>query len=282
MSKLDSAIKLARRWITSIPFFVGLGLVLGGLISVPVIARPHIAVIPISGLILGQAYTDDILSMLKYAGDDDRIKAVVLQIDSPGGGASAVEQVYWDLLRLRGHKPVVASVGTVAASGGYYAAIASDFIYAQPTSQLGSIGAWVNLPRPERLDENTLTSGPFKATGGSRRSVASMLEMFRQEFVSAVMLQRGDRLKLSEEEISRAEIYSGIGSLRFGLIDDMGTKTDAVEKAASLAHLRNYEVIELQVGRTFYSLTFRSADMEDLKSRTGLMPVYYYLHFEPR
>ena len=83
MSRLESAKRLMRRWFTSIPFFVVLGLGLGVAISIPVIPQPSVATITISGVIYSQAYTDDILAMLRYARDDDSIKAVVLQIDSP-------------------------------------------------------------------------------------------------------------------------------------------------------------------------------------------------------
>jgi len=280
MPRLETTKRLMRRWFTSIPFFVVLSLGLGFLISIPVIPKPSIATITISGEILAQAYTDDILDMLRYARDNDSIKGVVLQIDSPGGLAVASEQVYLDVLRLRQQKPVVASVGTMAASGGYYVAIASNFIYAQPTSLLGSVGAWLTLPRPEELDEDVITSGPFKATGGSRRKARNMLETFRHQFVEAVMSQRGDRLQLSEEELSRAEIYSGTESLRYGLIDDIGTSTAAIQKAAELAHIRNYRVVELRMPEPFWFWSFGSSDLEDLKSQTSLMPIYYYLYFE--
>ncbi len=276
MPRLESAKRLMRRWLTSIPFFVFLSLALGAAIAIPVIPKPNIATIEIPGIILDQAYTDDILDMLRCARDDDSIKAVVLQIDCPGGGASAIEQIYLDVLRLRQQKPVVASIGTVGASGGYYIAVASNFIYAQPTSQLGSVGAWASLPSPEELDEDIVTTGPFKATGGSRRKAVSELEMVRQEFVEAVISQRGDRIKMSEDELSRAEIYAGVESLRYGLIDDIGTSTAAIGKAASLAGIRNYGVVELHIPKPFISFF----GMEDLKSRTGLTPVYYYLYFE--
>jgi len=279
MPSRESAKRWARRWFTSIPFFVVLGLVLGALIFIPLIPKPNIATITISGAILEQAYVDDILDMLRFAGDDDSIKAVVLQIDSPGGGASAIEQIYLDVLRLRQQKPVVASIGMTGASGGYYIAVASNFIYAEPTSMLGSVGAWSSLPEPEELDEDILTTGPFKATRGSRRKAIGELEMVRQEFVEAVMSQRGDRLKLSEEELSLAEVYLGVEGLRYGLIDDIGTSTAAIEKAASLARIRNYGVKELYIPEPVF-LVFGSSDLEALKSRTGLMPVYYYLYFE--
>ncbi len=279
MSKLESTKKLLRRWFTSIPFFVLLGLILGLAIAIPVIPKPKIAIIEISGAILELDYANNISDTLRQVKDEDSIKAVVLQIDSPGGGASATEQIYLDVLRLRGQKPVVVSIGKYGASGGYYIAIASNFIYALPTSQLGSIGAWVGLPVPETLEENLLTTGVFKATGGSRRKTLAELETFRQEFVSAVTSQRGERLKLSAEELSLAELYSGVEGLKYGLIDDIGTATTAIQKAASLAGIRNYEVTELYISTPYVSYWFFS-DMEKLKSQTGVMPTYYYLYFE--
>ncbi len=280
MARIESIRKLLRRWVWSIPFFVIAGLALGALISILVIPRPIIATITISGPILNQDYVDDILDMLQYARDNNNIKAVVLRIDSPGGGASATEQIYLDLLRVRERKPVVTSIGTIAASGGYYVAVASNFIYAEPTSQIGSIGALVSLPKPEQLDEDLGTTGPFKATGRSRRKLLGVLEMVRQEFVGTVISQRGDQLQLSDEELSQAQIYVGVEGLKYGLIDDIGTRTAAIEKAASLAGIRNYEVVELHpIGLPIFFF-FGSSDLAALKARTGLIPQYYYLYFE--
>ena len=282
MSRLESTKRLLRRWFSSIPFFVVLGLVLGVVISFLAIPRPNIAIITISGPVLNQAFTDAILDRLEYARADGNIKAVVLRIDSPGGGASSVEQVYLDLLRLRQEKPVVVSIGTIAASGGYYIAVASNFIYAEPTSQIGSIGAWVSLPETEELEEDVGTTGPFKATGGSRRKVIGHLEMVKREFIEAVVLQRGDWLKLTEEELSRDEIYVGVEGLRYGLIDDIGTRTHAIEKAASLGGLRHYRIVDLQTVAQPLDWSFGSLDLEALKKQTGLVPAYYYLYFQPR
>jgi len=276
MSRTESAKRLMRRWLTSIPFFIVLGLILGGLISIPVIQKPKIATITISGGIFDQAHVDGIVKMLRYAKTDNSIKAVVLRINSPGGGAVLIEQIYLDVLRLRYYKPVVASIGAWGASGGYHIAVASNFIHTQPTSQLGSIAAWCSLPPAEKLDEDIVTTGQFKATGVSKRKALSGLEMVRQQFVDAVITQRGNRLKKSEEELSRGEIYSGIESLKYGLIDDIGTSSDAIAKAAELARVRNYEVVELYIFKPSV-LVF---DMEYLKSQTSTMPIYYYLHFE--
>lgn len=279
MSRLESVRKLIRRWFTSVLFFILIGLVLGGLVSILVIPKPNIATITISGTILDQTYVDDILDILRLAREDNRIKGVVLRINSPGGGVSATEQIYLDLLRLRQQKPVVVSVGAIAASGGYYAAVASNFIYAEPTSQIGGVGAWVNIPGLEELDEDVGSSGPFKVTGGSRRKALGNLEIIRQGFVEAVKSQRGDRLKLSDEELSRAELYVGVEGLRHGLIDEIGTRTAAVERVASLAGIRNYDIIELSIPEPTLFWFFSSSDLADLKAQTSLEPVYYYLYF---
>lgn len=280
MPRLESARRFLRRWLTPLPFYVLLGLVVGFVVAVPVVPKPQIATITISGPMLEQAFADDILEMLMYVRNTNSIKALVLQIDSPGGGASVVEQIYLEILRLREQKPVVAVIGTVGASGGYYIAAGANFIYAQPTSQVGSIGVWSSLPEPEELEEDILTSGLFKATGGSRRQAIAELEMVRQGFVSEVMSQRGERLKLSTEEISLARLYIGVEALRLGMVDDLGPVTVAIDKAASLARLRSYEVVELVI--RVPALLFFFFDMDELKARTGSVPVYYYLYFESK
>ncbi len=280
MARLETVMKFMRRGLTSIPFIIVIGLVLGGLVSIPVIPRPSIATITVSGIIGGQAYVDNVLDVLQYARDDSRIKGVVLRINSPGGGVSATEQIFLELLRLRQQKPVVVSVGAIAASGGYYAALASNFIYAEPASQIGSIGVWVNLPIREELEEKIGTSGPFKATGFPMRKAVSNMEIVRQTFVEAVVSQRGERLRLSEEELSRAELYLGLEGIRNGLIDDIGTRTAAIEKAANLAGVRNYGVIDLVIPGPAVFPFFSASDLEALKSQINFVPVYYYLYFE--
>ena len=282
MSRLESMKKLLRRVLGSILFVILLGIAFGFLFSIFIVPKPMVAIITISGPFLDQFDADEIMNELQYARENGRLKAVVLRIDSPGGSASAIEQIYLDILRLRQEKPVVASIGQIAASGGYHVAIASNFIYSEPTSQVGGIGAFVNLPELEELDENVGVTGPYKATGRSRRTAVGHLEIVRQKFVEAVELHRGDKLKLTEEELSRAEIHLGVESLRYGLIDDIGTRTAAIEKAANLAGLRNYEVTEFEAGIKRLSWNLRISDLEAMKSKTGLIPQYYYLYFGPR
>ena len=279
MSVLASIGRILLRGLYSIPFFILLGTALGFLIAVPAIPRPQVAIIPLSGVIIEQSFTDDILDMLDTARQDSSIKAVVLEIDSPGGYVVTTEAIYLEVLRLRQLKPVVVAIKTTAASGGYYISVAADYIYALPTSEIGSVGAWLILPSPEELDEIVMTTGLFKATGGSRRNAMAELEIIRQEFVSIVQSHRGDRLKLTEDELSQARIYLGTESLKLGLIDEIGTTTDATAKAASLANVRNYIVTKL-VREKPDEDGFQFIGIKDLRTQNSLIPVYLYLHFE--
>lgn len=270
--------RIILRGLYSIPFFILIGLALAFLIAVPAVPKPEITVIPVSGAIIEQSFTDDVIDMLDNARQDSNVKAVVLEIDSPGGYVVTTEAIYLEVLRLRQQKPVVVAIKTTAASGGYYISVAADYIYALPTSEIGSVGAWSILPSPEELDESVMTTGLFKATGGSRRNAVVELEIIRQEFVSIVQSQRGDRLKLTEEKLSQANVYLGSESLKLGLIDEIGTSTDAIEKAASLAKLRNYTVNKILMAEPDEDSS-QFVSIEELKTRNSLIPVYLYLYF---
>jgi len=275
MSKLRVLRRLLRRCVRSVPFFVVAGLALGWLVGALGIPRPYVATVDLSGVI-EQEQGVDLQTTLSALRGNRNVKAVLLEVDSPGGLAVTTQQVYFDLLKLRREKPVVALIGAEGASGAYHIAVACNYIYAQQASQVGSIGAWVVLPEREELDEESITTGPFKATGGSRRDAVAELEMVRREFVSAVVQNRKDRLRLSEEELSRAEIYMGVEALEYGLIDEIGTRSDAIAKAAGLAGIRNYGVVKWYAGSARAGIP----SIEALRARTGLMPTYYYLHFE--
>ena len=274
MSRWEMTGRFAKRWLNSIYFFIILGLMLGGAISVIVAPEPTILEITVSGAILEQADADSILDELRSARDDRHTKAIVLNIDSPGGAVSVIEPIYFEILELKRFKPVVASVGTIAASGGYYIAVATNFIYAQPNAIVGSVGVIGTLPSTEKLDETVITTGPFKRSGQSRRSAISEIATIRQQFVEAVTIHRGERLQLTEDELSQASVYSGTEGLRYGLIDDIGTSAVAVRKAAELAHTRNYVVTKCLIKCS------EPVDLQELKSINNNISVYYYLYLE--
>jgi protease-4 len=275
MSKLRVLRRLLGRCVRSVPFFVVAALALGWLIGALVVPRPYVATLDLSGVIYKEQGVD-LQKTFRGLRSNRNVKAVVLEVDSPGGLAVTTQQVYLDLLKLRRQKPVVALIGAQGASGAYHVAVACNYIYAQPASQVGSIGAWVALPERHEVDEESITTGPFKATGGSRRDAVAKLEMARREFVSAVVQNRQERLELSEEKLSRAGVYTGLEALEYGLIDEIGTRGDAIAKAASLAGIRNYGVVKWYAGSARAGIP----SIEALRARAGLTPTYYYLHFE--
>lgn len=252
------------------------------------IGVPKVGIVKVTDVALDQTTVQKVLSLLKYASEQKNIRAIVLELDCPGGGAMETEEVYLSLLQLRKKKPVVASIDKVALSGGYYVAAASDFIYAKPTSLVGSIGVWMRLPGPEELEEDVMASGPAKSTGGVRKKATAWLQTVAEGFLQAVIAQRGGNLKLSKEELSQAEFYLGVEALRLGLIDKIGTTSEAVEKAAALAGLRNYREVDInqelklllpREGFFFSELSSKAGNSGLTK---GMYPQYYYLDIRAR
>lgn len=270
---------LARSYI----FLALLAAVLAYLTFNALVPQPQVGVIKIEGSIMDAAKADRIAQMLEYARGEPSIRAVVLEIDSPGGLASASEDLYLDVLRLRREKPVVASITTIGASGAYYIAIAANSIYAKPTSIVGSVGVVTTLPSPQKLDENALTTGPFKAIGSSRRSWTYQTQAAAESFQGAVLAQRGERLKIPKEELATAQVYNGIDALRIGLIDGMGSNSDAVEKAADLAGIARYGVVDVKkaLNLTDFGVIFFVSE-EQLHAPSNTAPINYYLYLEQR
>lgn len=193
---------------------------------------------------------EEFKAQLAYARNDPAIKAVVIIINSPGGTANDSEEMYLDVLKTRQEMPIVASVDFLAASGAYYVAAATDEIYAKPGSAIGSIGVITFLPDTVFIEEDLLTTGPYKAFGGTRDGFSRRAETLKDVFVNAVAVGRGDRLLANFETLTRAEIFDGVTAQQLGMIDGMISTQEAIARAGALAGLRDYEVVEL------YPLTF--------------------------
>lgn len=222
-------------------------LVLGAVLAVLLLPVPKVGVIRFEGII----WSDSIAylgAMLDRAMDDPSIRAVVLEIDSPGGDVTATEELYFRLLQLRADKPLVVTVDYLAASGGYYMAAAGDYVYAKPASLVGNVGVISFLPPVDEqrfTDEDYVSTGPFKFSGGSRGDYVRQIELAKQAFLEAVYAQRGDRLHIDRVSLSGGEIFMGLQAERLGLIDGLGANSEAVQKAADLAGLRNYRTVDL-------------------------------------
>jgi protease-4 len=214
----------------------------------------RIAVIPVEGVI------DDELAKtvnrhLKQYGNDSRVKAIILRIDSPGGGVSASQEIYREVKRIKDEKKkkVFVSMASVAASGGYYIACPADKIFANPGTITGSIGViaeWFNfkeLADWAKVKPVVFKSGEFKDTGSPTRDLTDrekkyfqgMIDELYQQFVGAVTEGRrgrgGEAGELTEEQIRKladGRIYTGEGAKKFGLIDEIGNYEDAVKDVA--------------------------------------------------
>jgi protease-4 len=208
---------------------------------------------------------DTLAQQLREAREDDDVRAVVLRIDSPGGSVFASEVIRRELARLReAGKPVVASMSSLAASGGYYIAMDADRIVASPATLTGSIGIFAIFPTFERTLEKlgvhvdgvgtTVLSGDFRLdrTLGdtSRDLVQQSLEYEYRQFVSRVAQARRKKVE-AIDAVARGRVWAGSDALAHGLVDRLGGYDDAVRLAAELAKLGDdyeVEVLETEIG----------------------------------
>ena len=210
--------------------------------------KPLIAVIELSGPIYD---SNSIIRQFKKYGDDEDIDAILFRISSPGGGVSASQEIYQEVRKVRDSgKPILASLGAVAASGGYYVALGADKIMSNPATVTGSIGVIVGLPNYEGLMNKlglsfvNITSGPLKDSGSPYRKLRKDdREVFQEvvddlydQFVNTVSVERGMTIE-RVRELADGRIYSGNQAKKFGLIDTLGTYQDALDYAVELAGL---------------------------------------------
>jgi protease-4 len=231
----------------SLAAWVLLPLGAGVLLAVYAVPVPRVAVIRFRGVIWDES-VPYLAEMLERAADDRSIRAVVLELDSPGGDVTATEELYFRLLDLRRSKPLVVAVDYVAASGGYYLAAAGDDIYAKPASLVGNVGVITFLPSIDEqrvTDEDYIATGPYKFSGGSRGDYVLQIELAKLGFLEAVYSQRVEKLEVEPDQLASGEVYMGLQALQAGLIDELGSNSEAVKRAAELADLRAYEVVDL-------------------------------------
>lgn len=235
-----SPLRLILTFLVVIVFPLALSFFLGSRL----IPQPKVGIIRLNYEIFAES-AEEVTRQLNYARNDGSIEAVVLVINSPGGSAAYSEELYLSVLETREVKPVVATVDLLAASGAYFMAAAADEIYAKPTSYVGSIGVIAQLPGQVYIDDFIITTGPYKAFGGTRDGMTRQIEMAKFAFLQAVEAGRGDRLQADLAFLSRAEIYTAMQAQEMGLIDGILSTDEAINRAAELAGVSNYEVVEL-------------------------------------
>jgi signal peptide peptidase SppA, 36K type len=221
--------------------------------------REKVAIIYVDGVIVGgrgqvgllseSGGTDAIIKQLHQARDDAAVKAVVLRINSPGGSAPASQEVGTEIRKLRATgKVVVASMGDMAASGGYWLAAVTDRIYANPATLTGSIGVyipyanWQELYKKLGIQAEKIKSGPHKdilsperpMTAEERAIIQVMVDDLYEQFVAVVAEGRKmDPVRV--RQLADGRVYTGSQAKELGLVDEMGTMYDAIDGAAALA-----------------------------------------------
>jgi protease-4 len=203
-----------------------------------------VAVIDIIGTI---SKSDKVIELIHQYRDNGSVKAIVVRIDSPGGSVAPVQEIYSELKKL--DKPIVASLGGTAASGGYYIACAADQIFANPGTLTGSIGVIMQFVKMKGLydkvgiDQQTIKSGQFKDTGSPIRNLTPEEKKLLQEtiddvhhqFVDAISEERKDRLTRDEvQALADGRIFSGNQAQKHKLVDKLGNLHDAIAHAAEL------------------------------------------------
>ena len=239
---------MARRKRLLIILIVGVGLLFFLLIARTLVQSAPIgdkvAIIDIVGTI---SRTETIIDQIHQYRDDQAVKAIVLRINSPGGSVAPVQEIYSELKKLE--KPIVASMGSTAASGGYYIAAIADEILANPGTLTGSIGVIMQFTKLKGLyekiglEQQVVKSGRFKDTGSpvrdltdeERELLQATLDDVHNQFIDAVF--EGRQAHLTREDIvalADGRIFSGQQALERKLIDQLGNLPDAIERAGVL------------------------------------------------
>ena len=206
-----------------------------------------VAVIDITGII---TKSDETIKLIHTYRDDPSIKAIVIRIDTPGGSVAPVQEIHSELEKI--DKPIVASMGGTAASGGYYVACAADTIMANPGTLTGSIGVIMQFTRMKDLydkiglEHQVIKSGEFKDTGSPFRTLTeeeqavlqATVDNVHTQFVDTIFEARKNHLSRPElAELADGRIFSGQQAFDLKLVDRIGNLPEAIELAGELANI---------------------------------------------
>jgi protease IV len=246
----------------------------------------RVAVVELEGVIVE---VDDLLRELKAHRENPLVKAVVIRINSPGGVVGPTQEIHAALMRLReSGKPVVASLGAVAASGGYYVAVAADRIYANPGTLTGSIGVIMRLANVDALmkkvgvDYVVVKAGRYKDIGSIARAMTpeerqvlqAMLDDVHGQFIAAVAAGRQlDRAQVLG--FADGRVVSGVQAQQLKMVDLLGGLDDAVDGAAALAGLpKSPAVIGPKRKLSLFDLLRNQLDLRGWAGLSPALPVF--------
>jgi len=252
-------------------------------------SKEGVGIVELKGLIVSSEQTLKHLTEFRH---DPNVKSVVLRIDSPGGSVGASQEIYKEVMRTNEVKPVIASMGSMGASGGYYAALGAENIIANPGTMTGSIGVIVKFPNLEGLFEKigyrseVIKSGPLKDVGASNRPMSEeerklmqdLIDNVYGQFVRDIAAARGMEEDIIQK-LADGRVYTGEQALEVGLIDNLGNFTDAIIIAADMGGLdvEDPRLIYPKVDRKFslFNLLTNAESFVD-----NFVPLYPILSFE--
>jgi len=240
--------------------------------------------------------SETISKAIRKARLDDKVKAVVLRVNSPGGSALASDVIWREMLLTKKAKPVVVSMGNVAASGGYYIACAADKIFAYPNTITGSIGVFGIIPNMKEMFNKNLgitfddvKTNPYAdyipvtrpMNDAERMIITNDIETIYSTFITHV--SEGRKMTVAQvDSIGQGRVWSGVDAKRLGLIDEFGGLNDAVKEAARLARLKDYRTIDLPEQKDTFEQLMEAFSGDNtsimLKKELGAAyPYYQYL-----
>jgi len=280
----------ARKWRIVVAIIIAFVLTVS--LSGCMVGKGKVAVIRLSGpiadssqqglLTAGGINPKLVRNYLRKAESDGGVKAVVLRIDSPGGSAAASQEIAWEIRRFRENtgKPVVISMGDVAASGGYYISAYADKIVANPGSLTGSVGVITHFVYIEGLldklglELETVKSGEHKDMGirplteEQRQIMQDITDSLYEQFVAAVAEGRG--LPVAKvRRLATGQLYTGAQALNLGLVDELGGLDTAIDLAASLAGVSIPVIEEYSPPASFFGKLLGGLSQPSLLSLSG-------------
>jgi protease-4 len=262
-------------------------------------SKNHIAIVYASGDITGGDGDDNtigserISKALREVRLDDKVKAVVLRVNSPGGSSLASDVIWREVMLTKKVKPIIVSMGDLAASGGYYISCAADSIIAEPNTITGSIGIFAVLPNMQKFFNDKLgitfdgvKTGKYADLGNISRPLSPEERAILQnqvnhgydDFTKAVA---EGRHKTQEyiNSIGQGRVWTGEQALKIGLVDRLGNINDAVQSAAKMAKIKNYQLVPYPEQKSFLNKfgSGLSAEVKThmLKSELGDNYIYY-------
>lgn len=253
--------------IISLVFVIGVGG--AGLAELPPVRGERVGVVEITGVI---AESKEMLRQIKSFREEDSIKAIVVRIESPGGGVGPSQEIFREIRKTVPDKTVIASMGAVAASGGYYIAAGTDGIMANPGTITGSIGVIIGYTNFEALFQKiglapvVIKSGPYKDMASPVRQMSEKEKKILQDFVDKTRYQfvsdvaEGRQRPIAEiETLADGRIFTGQEAKENGLVDRLGNLEDAIAWAGELGGIKG-EVIAVYAQRRPPSLLYYLTD----------------------